>query len=161
MQKEGALKQSPDLDKIQESLKPGVITLHGFLGSDDRKLIDILIEDNGKVRRLNLTHEVIAARMAELRDAGKKGLGEFISVDPHFDVRVDSVRGKLPSPFGGPGLYRKINTTVKNRKLNKSITYTDLSIHMIKDHGFYEGKGSVFRLEPEDLKIILEIQEVE
>lgn len=152
------MKQSPQLQKIQENLKPGVITLHGFLGSDDRNLIDILTEDDGAVKRLGLSHESIAARMEMLRDQGKDGLGEFIQVPPYFEVRVDSVRGKLPSPFGGPGLHQKRNTIVRNTNLNKEIVFSDLHIHLIKNHGFYEGKGSLFRLDPAALCEILEIE---
>ncbi len=151
------MKQSPQLQHIQEQMKPGVITLDGFLGTDDRNLIDILIEDDGTVRRLGRTHRAVSNKMQHLRDAGYKGLGEFITVDGHFEVRVDSVRGKLPSPFGGPHLYQKINTIVRNTKLNTEIVFTDMHIHFIRDHGFYEGKGSLFRLEPEDLITILEV----
>ena len=86
--------------------------------------------------------------MVELRDAGMAGLGEFLDVAPHFEVRVDSVRGKLPCPFGDPGIFPKTNTTVRNKRLGREITYTDLHIHLIGSHGFYEGKGSPFRLEP-------------
>ncbi len=64
----------------------------------------------------------------------------------------------LPSPFGDPKrLYHKIVATVVNKKLNKELRYTQLNVHMILDHGFFEGKGSVFRLEPEDVVEILEI----
>lgn len=86
------------------------------------------------------------------------GLGEFISVPPHFEVKVDSVRGKLPCPFGDPGIFQKTNTTVKNLTLNKEITYTDLNIHMILAHGFFQGKGSPFRIEPGELVELLEIK---
>lgn len=152
------MKQSPELQKAQESMRPGVITLQGFLGTDDRNLIDILIEDNGAVKRIGHTHEGIASRMEELRDAGKKGLGEFTPVGDHFDVRVESVRGKLPSPFGGPGLHGKINTTVRNNRINKTVVFSDLHIHLIKAHGFYQGRGSRFRLDPSTLVEVLEIE---
>lgn len=152
------MKQSPQLQKIQEQMKPGVITLHGFLGSDDRNLIDILTEDDGSVKRLGLTHEQIAQKMQEYREAGERGLGEYIAIAPHFDVRVESVRGKLPSPFGGPGLYQKTNTSVRNKRNGKEIVYSDMQIHLIRDHGFYEGKGSLFRLEPATLARVLEIE---
>ena len=136
-------------------MAPGVITLEGFLGSDKRNLIDILIEDNADVERLGYDHPDIAARMEELRNKGEKGLGEFISVDEIFEVKVESVRGKLPSPFGGPVLIPKVNTTVHNKELKREIVYSDLHIHMIKFHGFYEGRGCQFRLEPQDLVDIL------
>ena len=139
-------------------MRPGVITLHGFLGPDDRNLIDILTEDDGEVNRLGLSHEQIARRMEELRDQGKRGLGEFIKVQPHFQVRVEAVRGKLPSPFGGAGLHRKTNTIVRNDAAGREIAYSDLQIHLIFNNGFYQGKGSTYRLKPADIADVLEIQ---
>jgi hypothetical protein len=152
------VKQSPELSIAQTNMRPGVITLHGFLGPDDRNLIDILTEDDGEVNRLGFSHEQIALRMEELRDQGKRGLGEFIKVEPHFQVRVETVRGKLPSPFGGAGLHRKTNTIVRNDAVDREITYTDLQIHLISNNGFYQGKGSTYRLRPADIVDILEIQ---
>ncbi len=151
------MKQSPLLQQIQEQMKPGVITLSGFLGTDTRNLVEILIDDEAAVRRLGRTHRRIADRMQYFRDCGYEGLGEFITVDGHFEVRVDSVRGKLPSPFGGAKLYRKVNSTVRNTAKGREITFTDLQIHFIRDHGFYEGKGSPFRIEPEEIIEILEV----
>ena len=145
------MKQTPQMQRVQENMRPGAITLEGFLGSDRRNLGDILIEDDAEVKRMGLTHEEIASRMNELREAGKEGLGEFITVPPHFEVRVDSVRGKLPCPFEHPGLFPKTNITVRNTRLDREITYTDLQIHLIEAHGFYEGKGSRYRIDPEEL----------
>jgi len=152
------MKQSPQLQRIQENMKPGIITLEGFLGRDERNLADILEEDNAVVRRLNLNHETIARRMEELKRQGLKGLGDFIGVSPHFEVRVESVRGKLPCPFEHPGVYPKTNITCRNLRTEKEVVYTDLHIHLIGTHGFYEGRGSLYRLEPADLAEILEIE---
>ncbi|MCF7933748.1 MAG: hypothetical protein K9M84_08760 [Spirochaetia bacterium] len=151
------MKQSPQFTKIQEQMKPGVITLDGFLGTDTRNLIDILVEDDGTVRRLGLTHAQIADRMEYFRQKGLDGLGEFIHIDSSFDVRVDSVRGVLPSPFGGPGMYQKVNTTVRNLRIGREVTFTDMHIHFVRDHGFYEGKGSAYRIDPEVLIEVLEL----
>lgn len=152
------MKQSPQMKEIQERMKPGVITLDGFLGSDERNLIDILVEDDAEVKGLNLTHEQIAARMQELRDAGKEGLGDFINVAPHYEISVDIRRGKLACPFGHRGLIRKSMICVRNLEKNREITYTDMNIHMIGEHGFYQGKGSSFRMEIGDLIDILDIE---
>ncbi len=152
------MKQSPQLQKIQEQMKPGVITLHGFLGTDTRNLVDILIDDDAAVKRLGLTHEQIGRRMAELREKGEKGLGEYISIPPCFEVRVETVRGKLPCPFGEPGLYVKANTSVKSTRKGREIVYSDMQIHLVRDHGFYEGKGSPFRLEPAEIADVLEVE---
>lgn len=150
------MKQTPELDRYQHNMRPGCITLKGMLGSDHRNLQDILIDDDAEVKRLGTTHEAIAARMQELRDAGARGLGEPITVPDHYLVRVDSVRGKLPCPFED-AVVQKIFVQVENKSLGKTITYTDLHIHMIKEHGFYEGHGSGFRLPPADLVEILDV----
>ena len=152
------MKQTVQMDRIQEKMQPGIFTRDGFLGSDRRNLIDILLDDDEAVKRMDLTHRRIAGRMIELRDAGMRGLGEFINVEPHYEVRVDSVRGKLPCPFGDPGIFPKTNITVRNTKLDREFTFTDMHIHLIGSHGFYEGKGSPFRLEPTMLVEILDIQ---
>lgn len=142
------MKQSPDMDRFQRQMYPGEICRSGFLGNDTRKLTDILIEDNEEVKRLGITHAQIAARMRELRDLGKKGLELPVPVAPHFEVQVESIRGKLPCPFLHKGLFPKTNTTVNNLATKRTIIFTDLNIHMIEEHGFYEGKGACFRLEP-------------
>lgn len=155
------MKQTPQMKKIQENMKPGVLTLHGFLGTDKRDLVEILEDDAAEVRRLGTTHQAIADRMKYLRDQGMRGLGEFIDVEPHFEVRVDSVRGGIPSPFGDAGLIRKTNTTVRNKALSREIVYTDVNIHLIGVHGFYEGRGSLFRMEPGELVEVLEVEKEE
>jgi hypothetical protein len=154
------MKQTVQMNQIQERMRPGIFTRDGFLGTDRRKLIDILLEDDEAVKRMDLTHWQIADRMIELRDAGMRGLGEFINVEPHFEIRVISVRGKLPCPFGDPGIFPKTNTVVRNTKLDREITFTDMHIHLVGSHGFYEGKGSPFRLEPKELAAVLDIEPI-
>ena len=152
------MKETPQMKEIVANMQPGVITLHGFLGTDSRTLQDMLDEDNGTVTRLGLSHEDLAVKMKYFREEGKRGLGEIISVSPHFEVQVQSVRGILPCPFGHPGTIPKQNVTVRNKKLDREITFTELNIHMVEKHGFYEGKGSPFRVSPRDLIEILEIK---
>jgi len=51
---------------------------------------------------IKISHQDIANRMLYFKEHGLRGLGEFISVPPHFEVRVDSSRGKLPCSIGDP-----------------------------------------------------------
>ena len=150
------MKQTADMDRYQQNMHPGIITLKGLLGSEHRNLVDILIDDDAEVRRLGTTHEAIADRMQSMRDEGAHGLGECITVEGRYEVRVDSVRGKLPCPFED-AVVQKTFIQVVNMPANRTITYTDLHIHMIREHGFYEGKGSAFRLDPRDLVEILDV----
>jgi hypothetical protein len=151
------VKQSARDDIIQSQMRPGVITRDGLLGDDARKLCDILEADGAAVRRLGLSHAGIAARMRELRNAGARGLGEPLRVLDHFEVRVDSVRGKLPCPFLHQGMLPKEFVEVRNLRSGEQVTFAELNIHLIEAHGFYEGSGSRFRQEPETLARVLEI----
>jgi len=138
-------------------LKPANTDLDGFLGSDQRPLTEIIRADDETVKKTGLTHQAIAERMKFFREAGKNGLGEFVKVAPHFEVSCEIARGLLPCPFGEAGQHRKTIVIVRNLRLRKAITFSDLNIHLISAHGFYEGRGSPFRLEPVDLAQILEI----
>ncbi len=151
------MKQTVQMDAVQKAMQPGVISRDGFLGTDRRNLIDILIDDDARVKRMGLTHRQIAERMQFLRDAGFKDECQCINVGSCLEVTVHSYRGRLVCPFGDTRIVRKTSTTVRNTQLGREITYTDMNIHMIEKHGFYEGKGAAFRLEPEDLAVILEI----
>jgi hypothetical protein len=151
------MKQTPELRKAQQEMMPGVISLQGFIGTDKRDLAEILDDDDNTVKSLGLTHAEIAAKMRKFRELGEAGLGEFVRVQPHFEIRVGSVRGGLRCPFGDKGLTRKSNIEVVNLANGKSVTYTDLCIHLIEKHGFYQGKGSPFRLDPRALAETLEL----
>ncbi len=150
------MKQTADMDRHQQNMRPGAITLRGMLGDDTRNLDGILAADAAAVRRLNTTHAAIADRMQELRDAGAAGLGTAVKVLDHFDVRVDTVRGKLPCPFED-GVFQKSFVEVENRRTGRAIQFTDLHIHMIREHGFYEGQGATYRVSPATLVDVLEV----
>ncbi|MFO7956510.1 MAG: hypothetical protein R6X33_05380 [Candidatus Brocadiia bacterium] len=151
------MKQSPQLDLVQARMRPGAITLHGFLGNDHRPLAQILEEDHNTVNELGITHRLVADRMEFFTEEGRKGLGTTVEVEDHFEVRVEEVRGVLPCPWPHKGLYPKLNVYLTNRDLDEELMWTGLQVHLIGEHGFYEGKGSEFRIEPEDARRILEL----
>lgn len=138
-------------------MKPGVITRDGFLGDDPRRLAAILDDDQAAVNRLGLDHAAVAAALCRLLEESRKGLGTDVEVDGKFLVRSDDVRGKLPCPWRHEGLYHKTNVHVKNIQTGGALTFTALQIHLIEAHGFYEGRGSLFRLDPAKLKEVLEL----
>ncbi|GAB6188708.1 hypothetical protein JCM30566_04470 [Marinitoga arctica] len=150
------MKMTPEFQKAQKNMQPGVITADGFLGNDDRNLIDIIIEDEEILSSLNCDIEKIVNKMKELRKKGEKGMGEPITIDKKWEVQVGEARGHLPCPFED-GIFRKVVTKVTNLDNNESIIFSDLSIHLIEKHHFFQGKGSPFRLEPPKLIKVLDI----
>lgn len=152
------MKQDPKLDTIQKIMVPGEISRIGFLGHDTRKLVDILLEDGQTVTGLGFTHQDLAGAMAALTDAGREAFGNPVMVGGFLEVIVEDSRGMMSCPFHHQGLYSKENTFVTNIKTGETIGWTALNIHMIREHGFYEGLGSPFRVEPQALIRILELE---
>lgn len=151
------MKQTPDFDRIQENMRAGSITGPGFLGDDERNLLDIIREDESKVKELGLTNETIADKLEILMKQGERGFGSPVKVDDRFVVIVEESRGYIPCPFRHGHLSKKVNVNVRNITLKEEIDYSPISIHLIREHGFYQGKGSTYRLDPEMLARMLEL----
>ncbi|HNW45904.1 MAG TPA: hypothetical protein PLB79_01665 [Thermotogota bacterium] len=150
------MKMTPEMTEAQERMAPGVITAQGFLGHDTRNVAEIIAEDERYFALREIPIERLVERMRELQEAGSAGLGETISVEPYWEVRVNEARGVLPCPFSD-GVYGKINTIVIDRQSKEEIVYSDLTIHLIEKHHFFQGVGSPFRHEPEKYARILHL----
>jgi hypothetical protein len=151
---------SPEYQKAQENMQPGEITSDGFLGSDERPIVDIIAADEEAMAAHGLSFEECAERMHYLMNEGRKGLEEPVSVDGKWIVRVSEARGFLPSPFED-GIFRKVNAQVQHapggEPTGEDILFSELSIHLFEKYHFLQGKGSSFRLEPAQLKKVLEL----
>jgi len=151
---------SPEYAKAQENMKPGEITSEGFLGDDERPIVEIIEADEEMMTHLGITFEDAVERMRHLMSEGRKGLEEPVSVDGTWIVRVSEARGFLASPFED-GIFRKVNADVElapdGKQTGDRIIYTDLSLHLMEKYHFLQGKGSPFRLEPEKLKKVLQL----
>ncbi|KUK79295.1 hypothetical protein V512_000845 [Mesotoga sp. Brook.08.105.5.1] len=151
------MKQTPDFDKIQENMRAGSITGPGFLGHDERNLVDIISEDQAKVKELGLTNEIIANKLEMFMKQGERGFGSPVKVDDRFVVIVEESRGYIPCPFRHGHLSKKANINVRNIARKEEVDYSPISIHLIREHGFYQGKGSPYRLDPAKVAKILEL----
>ena len=150
------MKQTPELDRVQERMQPGELTLHGFLGSDDRKLADILAEDAATVRRLRLTHARIADRLADLGRKGVDIMEQELQVEDRYHVRGRDDRGVLPSPWGD-GTFGKGDVHLRDERTGHELRWNGLTLHLIRAHGFYGGKGSDYRIDPAAAAAALEL----
>ena len=148
-------KKTPQIQKLEEVLHSSKLVAGGFMGSDTRSVLDIIDADLAELSELTVTAEHIAARMQEITDIAKDGLGNWVTIDENRQAVVEEAKGTLVCPWPHPGKFAKRVTTVKLTGSGQSIKWADLSIHLILEHGFFQGKGSAFRIEPEALiKII-------
>ena len=61
---------------------------------------------------------------------------------------MHEVRGRIPCPFGGCGAFPKGEAELVDTKTGRRMRFTPLSVHMVREHGFYGGQGSRYRLDP-------------
>lgn len=145
------MKKSPQEKKLEDMLKSSKFSASGFMGKDRRNLWEIIDADATEVASSGKTMDEVAARMQQITDAGAEGLGEWVAFSDSLRVMVDDNRGIVPCPWPHHVRCLKRITTLCNSKTGTCVRWSELNIHLIKAHGFFEGKGSPFRIEPAQL----------
>ena len=142
------MKQTPYWKKVTERMAPGVLSLNGFLGEDPRRIEEIIEADNATVNGLWTTHEALSDKLMEVYEIASAGLGAKVAVADRLKAGVLEVLGRIPCPFGGCGTFPKGEVELVEEDTGRRIRFTPMSIHMIRTHGFYEGVGSRYRVDP-------------
>jgi len=145
------MKQSPQNKKLEEILRSSKISAGGFLGQDTRNLEEIIAQDLCEVSRLGYNMNQIVDRMRWITNKARQGLGNWVEIDDKIMAMTDEARGTIPCPFMHPRKFAKRFTIVKFVNSEKTLKWSDLNIHLMDEHGFFEGKGTMFRIEPKDL----------
>ncbi len=136
----------PHMDRIEEELRHG-----NYLRGDERRLQRIIDDDRAEVTRLGMDLHEITDRMQRLFQESRKGLGDPVVVDETYEVTVLEYRGIIPSPWMDHYAAPKIVVEARNLKTGRKLRFSLLSLHLIRNYGFFQGKGSPFRIEPRDL----------
>jgi len=150
----GRFRQSPRLSQVESNMRD--IGKGTFLGSDTRRLAEILEQDRLQVEELGLSHQAIAERLDGITRIAKGHLGDKVILEDRYEVTVVEARGRIPCPWSHPkGLFPKSHVELRDTVGGETLVWTDLSVHLIREHGFYQGIGSPYRLEPARLRQIL------
>jgi hypothetical protein len=149
------MKESPQMQKLEAVLRSSKLVAGGFMGTDKRSLSEIIEADVAQISRLGFTAKQIAARMQEITDIAKAALGNWIDLRERRRARVDEAKGIIVCPWPHPGRFAKRVTIVNLIESDETIHWSDLNIHLIAEHSFFEGKGSTFRIEPDILTKII------
>lgn len=145
------MKRSPKDLRLEETLRSSKLVHGGFMGTDLRPPEEVIEEDLEVLHRLKRTPKHVAEKMRELRDAARPQLGNWVKVGELFEVRYEDYEGVQVCPWPHPGSYHKGITTVRRTDTGETMFWSDLNIHLIGEHGFFQGRGSDYRLEPEEL----------
>jgi len=136
------------MKKVEELLRASRVVSGGFLGKDPRILEEILETDAAELAALGISQEEVAARMLEITNRARTGLGTPVRMDEKREISADDNRGQMICPWPHAGGYDKTITTVRRIDTGETLRWSELSRHFIEAHGFFEGRGSAFRLEP-------------
>jgi hypothetical protein len=78
----------------------------------------------------------------------QKALGADILIRTGVTAKFYESMGRVPSPFQGDGVFEKGEVVLKDLQDDHGIIITRLGIHLIEKHGFFQGKGSPYRIDP-------------
>jgi hypothetical protein len=149
------MKKTPDQQRAQENLAPGPLSADGFVGTDPRDLSAIVAADQETVDRLGTTHAAIAEGLRRLTRIGAAEFGRPVAVGPSLEVAVEESRGTIPCPFSDASRSLKRYSVLTDAATGRTLSWTDLNLHLIERHGFYEGQGSPFRVDPAEAAALL------
>lgn len=152
-----------DTTEIERRMQPGAWDGAGFL-RPGTSLSAVQAEDAETTRRLGLEVQTIGARLGELLDAAADSdVGRPVTVG---ELQVELLRGRgfltcpwapeefEPCPVGHGGRATANRFTIISSSGRRLAGY-ELSAHLIRDHEFFGGPDTRYRLEPEELAGIL------
>ena len=125
------------------------------MGSDPRSLDAIIRRDAADLRKLKLSRSQVSDRMDSITRRALEGLGTTVPVAPGLTASVNDTRGWLDCPWPHAVRCRKTVTTLCRPETGQTVRWSGLSAHLIREHGFFQGRGSAFRLDPAELADIL------
>lgn len=152
------------LDVIERRMRPGGWNPKPMLLAGD-SLTSVLSADAHLLASLRVSHQMLGTKLAELVAAA--GKSDWFRPFRHetFDVEVRRRRGFITCPWapeefarcttGAGGRATANEFLVRNRKLRTSIQGFEILAHLIRDHGFFGGPKTVFRIEPRQLAELL------
>ncbi|HBG27186.1 MAG: hypothetical protein A2Y10_07425 [Planctomycetes bacterium GWF2_41_51] len=149
------MKESPEIQKLEKQLRSTNISAFGFMGTDSRSLSEIINSDMSDLSELGVSITKIVSRMKEITAKAESSLGNWTQIDDRLQARVDEAKGHIICPWPHPAGCAIRITYVRIPETNQDFQWTDLNIHLIEEHNFFEGKGSPYRIEPKELVKII------
>lgn len=145
---------------LESDMRPGATgegsSDAGFLGENE-KLLEVLASDNDLVlNELRLNHQQVARHLRILAAlAPDDETTEIAYEGRRFRIAVQAWRGDQLSPFHD-GTKTNQDVTVTNVETGAKLEYSLLVPDMIERYGFYEGKGTPYRVDPQQVVEVLD-----
>lgn len=152
------------VEELERRMQPGVYSTKGFLGIGER-LNDVLLHDQVILKDLNLTYDELAEPLSELLNTALQTNKTQINF---FEVRLTKYKGYQICPWatdphhqqctaGGGVEFGSIDWVITNKRRKIKVSGPGLIVHLIRDHHFFEGINSPYRVEPLALAKLFEL----
>ncbi|WP_157493291.1 hypothetical protein [Desulfonatronovibrio magnus] len=142
------MKRSPQEQQIIKCLGPSKFSATGFMGNDPREVEEVISDDANTLEKAGLDRQMAAHILEKIFHRAASAIGDPIEIADGVTAEYIACRGKIPSPFPGEGAFAK-NMVQVYMDRETFFYINSLSIHLIRKHGFFQGTGSPFRIEPE------------
>lgn len=142
------MKHAPQYSDLNNNFRPSKFSAGGFLGDDARTVEEIISADEYILNKSGIPAEIIADSLSEIYDRAVNSQGQSIVIRPGIFAAYYESRGSIPCPFRGHGAFEKGEVVLSDKNSGKEIIITRLAIHLIKEHKFFQGTGSRFRIDP-------------
>ena len=141
------MKETPEDKSLEDRLGASPFSGEGFLGTDPRTVDEIIADDLRTLDRLGLPKERLLAALRDVFDRARAELGGEIPVRPGVVAVAHESMGRIPSPFRGDGVFEKGDVVVAAAS-GEGFILTSLGLALIEKHGFFQGRGSRYRVDP-------------
>ena len=157
---------SLSIEELELRMRPGALSQRGFLGKNE-KLSEVLARDAQTLKDLGVTFEEFADRLETLIRAAVATPHRTARIG-NFEIKVTVYPGFQMCPWspdihhaqctaGGGVRYASIDWCIRNLHSGKEMCGPGLVVHLIRDHHFFEGFESPFRIDPLELARLLEL----
>ncbi len=96
-------KKTPQLQRLEEVLRSSKLVSGGFMGKDERSILDIIDADAAELTKLGFTTKAVAARMQKITDIAKAGLGKWVTIDENRQAMVEEAKRSFSVSMAASG----------------------------------------------------------
>ncbi|HDQ40484.1 MAG TPA: hypothetical protein ENN39_05570 [Desulfonatronum sp.] len=114
-----------------------------------------MASDARTLKDLGVDRIILVDALRKIYDKALRALGDAVEVAPGVLASCLECRGRIPSPFPNEGTFAKHQVRVVDQSGRHCFLITELGLHLIEQHGFFQGHGSFFRIDPGQAAVLL------
>lgn len=142
------MKRTPEEDRLVRNLSASRFSAEGFLGTDERPVDEIIAADARTLEEAGVTQDQVHKALADAYEKARSVFGAEVEVARNVTAVYHESMGRIPSPFVGDGVFEKGEADLEDQQTGDHLVVTRLGLALVEKHGFFEGRGSRYRIEP-------------